>query len=175
MAAKKRGLGRGLDALLGSVARDSTVSETGSAKDLRDIPVDLIQRGKYQPRRDIDQDALQELADSIKVQGVLQPILVRSLTADKYEIIAGERRWRASQLAGMDSIPAMVREVPDEAAIAMSLIENIQREDLGRNAGIAKAPQSRLPGRKKGSCSGVPQRSITAWRNSAGSVAKNNS
>lgn len=132
MAAKKRGLGRGLDALLGS-ATPSTRDDPGheaSDRELRDVPVDLIRRGKYQPRRDIDQEALQELADSIKVQGVMQPIVLRPVGDDKYEIIAGERRWRATQLAGLDTIPALVREVPDEAAIAMALIENIQREDL---------------------------------------------
>lgn len=132
MAARKRGLGRGLDALLGSTTPstpDDTAQET-SDRELRDVPIDLIRRGKYQPRRDIDQEALQELADSIKVQGVMQPIVLRPVGDDKYEIIAGERRWRATQLAGLDTIPALVREVPDEAAIAMALIENIQREDL---------------------------------------------
>ena len=141
MAAKKRGLGRGLDALLsagGSQPQVGTVAVEHSAAapnadtdgELRQLPVDLIQRGKYQPRRDMHHDALQELADSIKAQGIMQPIVVRSVSADKYEIIAGERRWRATQLAGLDSIPAIVRKVPDEAAIAMALIENIQREDL---------------------------------------------
>lgn len=133
MALKKRGLGRGLDALLGTAIPAQNKPGTASAEggnDLRDIPVDLVGRGKYQPRRDMDQDALQELADSIKVQGVMQPIVVRPSGADKFEIIAGERRWRASQLAGLDTIPAMVRDVPDEAAIAMALIENIQRENL---------------------------------------------
>lgn len=133
MAAKKRGLGRGLDALLGSAgqpASDDATAETASGGELREIPVDLIRRGKYQPRRDIDQEALQELADSIRAQGVMQPIVLRPVGDDRYEIIAGERRWRATQLAGLDRIPALVREVPDEAAIAMALIENIQREDL---------------------------------------------
>jgi len=133
MAVKKRGLGRGLDALLGAASGDTNkpnADGSQSASDLRDIPVDLIRRGKYQPRRDMDQEALQELADSIKAQGVMQPIVVRSVGENKFEIIAGERRWRASQLAGLDIIPAMVREVPDEAAIAMALIENIQRENL---------------------------------------------
>ncbi len=133
MAAKKRGLGRGLDALLGATISNSTAAgEQGDSSnhDLRDIPVDLIRRGKYQPRRDMDQDALQELADSITVQGVMQPIVVRPVNNEQYEIIAGERRWRATQLAGLDSVPAMVRDVPDEAAIAMGLIENIQRENL---------------------------------------------
>ena len=139
MSAKKRGLGRGLDALLGAAAGgpsalanvgDTAAPEPVEDSILKDLPVDLIQRGKYQPRRDIDQDSLQELADSIKVQGVMQPIVVRPISDTKFEIIAGERRWRATQLAGLDTIPALVREVPDSAAIAMSLIENIQREDL---------------------------------------------
>jgi len=97
---------------------------------LKDLPVDLIQRGKYQPRRDIDPESLQELADSIRAQGIMQPIVVRPVAERKYEIIAGERRWRAAQLAGLDHVPAVVRDVSDEAAIAMALIENIQREDL---------------------------------------------
>ena len=138
MSSKKRGLGRGLDALLGAAGSrpapaSAAQSEAGIAPQdgiLKQLPVDLIQRGKYQPRRDIDPESLQELADSIKVQGVMQPIVVRPVSDRKYEIIAGERRWRATQLAGLDSIPALVREVPDSAAIAMSLIENIQREDL---------------------------------------------
>ena len=129
MAVKKRGLGRGLDALLGQPVRtDST--EGKQDQQLRDLPVDLIQRGKYQPRRDMDPQALEELANSIKAQGVMQPIVVRPIGGDRYEIIAGERRWRATQQAGLDSIPAVIRDVPDEAAIAMALIENIQREDL---------------------------------------------
>ncbi len=136
MAAKKRGLGRGLDALLSTGATPANSEEPvgesadSSEGDLRNLPVDLIQRGKYQPRRDMHPDALEELAESIKAQGVMQPIVVRPISADKFEIIAGERRWRATQLAGLDSIPAVVRQVPDEAAIAMALIENIQREDL---------------------------------------------
>ncbi|MCL4106054.1 UNVERIFIED_CONTAM: hypothetical protein GTU68_058360 [Idotea baltica] len=119
MAAKKRGLGRGLDALEPS---------TGSA--LQELPVEKIQRGKYQPRIDIEPESLQELAESIKAQGVMQPIVVRPISDKKYEIIAGERRWRATQLAGLHTIPVIVKNVPDEAAIAMALIENIQREDL---------------------------------------------
>ncbi len=135
MAAKKRGLGRGLDALLGSQAPtsagdDAAETDAQEHSELKDVPVDLIRRGKYQPRRDMDQEALQELANSIQAQGVMQPIVLRPVGEGKYEIIAGERRWRATQLAGLDSIPALVREVPDEAAIAMALIENIQREDL---------------------------------------------
>ena len=132
MAAKKRGLGRGLDALL-SGSSAATLQEEAvqvDSRELQHLPLDLIQRGKYQPRRDMDPSALEELANSIKVQGVMQPIVVRPIGGGRFEIIAGERRWRASQQAGLDKIPAMVREVPDEAAIAMALIENIQREDL---------------------------------------------
>ena len=132
MAGKKRGLGRGLDALLGASTAETapTAGSSAPTADLRDIPVDLIRRGKYQPRRDMDPEALQELADSIKAQGVMQPIVLRPIENDRFEIIAGERRWRATQLAGLDIIPAQVKDVPDEAAIAMALIENIQREDL---------------------------------------------
>ena len=132
MAIKKRGLGRGLDALLGG-STAATLEEEAvkvDSRELQHLPLDLIQRGKYQPRRDMDPAALEELANSIKAQGVMQPIVVRPIGGGRFEIIAGERRWRASQQAGLDKIPAMVREVPDEAAIAMALIENIQREDL---------------------------------------------
>ncbi len=136
MSVKKRGLGRGLDALLGAAASRpaspgvADAMPAGEDRILRQLPVDLIQRGKYQPRKDIDPESLQELADSIKAQGVMQPIVVRPISDHRYEIIAGERRWRAAQLAGLDEIPALVRDVADKAAIAMSLIENIQREDL---------------------------------------------
>ena len=132
MAIKKRGLGRGLDALLGGSTAATLEVEAVKvdSRELQHLPLDLIQRGKYQPRRDMDPAALEELANSIKVQGVMQPIVVRPIGGGRFEIIAGERRWRASQQAGLDKIPAMVREVPDEAAIAMALIENIQREDL---------------------------------------------
>ena len=128
MATKKRGLGRGLDALLGGDSR-KTVTEPVS-NGLAEIPVECIQPGKYQPRRIIDDEALQELAASIRAQGVMQPIVLRSVGENRYEIIAGERRWRATQLAGLDKIPCVIKEVNDEAAVAMSLIENIQREDL---------------------------------------------
>lgn len=128
MATKKRGLGRGLDALLGGDSR-KTVTEPVS-NGLAEIPVEWIQPGKYQPRRIIDDEALQELAASIRAQGVMQPIVLRSVGENRYEIIAGERRWRATQLAGLDKIPSVIKEVNDEAAVAMSLIENIQREDL---------------------------------------------
>lgn len=150
MAAKKRGLGRGLDALLGQAARpaaedappvtapelravpaDAAVAEpVASDNALLNLPVDIIQRGKYQPRVDMHQESLQDLADSIGEQGVVQPIVVRSIGAGRYEIIAGERRWRAAQLAGLHEIPAVVREVDDRGAIAIALIENIQRENL---------------------------------------------
>ena len=134
MAAKRRSLGKGLDALLAgsSRAEETPVGEPASSEKglLRELPVDLIERGQYQPRRDFDPFALQELADSIKAQGVMQPIVVRPIANERFEIIAGERRWRAVQLAGLDTIPVLVRNVSDEATIAMSLIENIQREDL---------------------------------------------
>ena len=136
MATKKRGLGRGLNALLGAQQTAAVQSSEETSKkplvesELQELPVDVIQRGKYQPRRDMHPDGLEELAASIKAQGVLQPIVVRSVSKDKYEIVAGERRWRATQLAGLDTIPALVRQIPDEAAIAMALIENIQRENL---------------------------------------------
>jgi len=134
MSVRKRGLGRGLDALLG--VGNASQSAGNAAADgldhqvLKEIPVDLIQRGKYQPRRDIDPESLQELAESIRAQGIMQPIVVRPISDRKYEIIAGERRWRAAQIAGLDQVPAVIRDVNDESAIAMALIENIQREDL---------------------------------------------
>lgn len=131
MAVKKRGLGRGLDALLGS-AQPATTAEKKVTADttLQQIPLTHIQPGKYQPRRDMDQASLEELAQSIKAQGIMQPIVLRSVANQGYEIIAGERRWRAAKLAGLQTIDAIIRDVPDEAAIAMALIENIQREDL---------------------------------------------
>jgi len=159
MATKRPSLGRGLEALLGSVnpAPAPTVAPAAGAdranavgpaatevprpaaprdEEMTRVPVDLLQRGRYQPRLDMRPESLQELADSIKAQGVVQPIVVRPLAAQRtgeptrYEIIAGERRWRAAQMAGLHDIPAVVRLVPDEAAVAMSLIENIQRENL---------------------------------------------
>lgn len=134
MAAMKRGLGRGLDALLSTVEQVHEPVVKDSAKPLdgyRLLSVDAIQRGRYQPRRDLEPGALEELADSIRAQGIMQPIVVRSVEGNnRFEIIAGERRWRAGQMAGLTEIPALVREVPDEAAIAMALIENIQRENL---------------------------------------------
>lgn len=130
MAAKKRGLGRGLDALLGSAAIAATNNEPVAESELRHLAVDLMQRGKYQPRVDMHNDSLQELADSIRAQGVVQPIVVRPIGEGRYEIVAGERRWRASQIAGLHEIPAVVRDVPDSAAVVIALIENIQRENL---------------------------------------------
>lgn len=133
MAKRSKGLGRGLDALLGStpLAKEPSASSPDvDNANFKELPVELIQRGKYQPRMDMNQEALEELASSIKVQGIVQPIVVREISNDRYEIIAGERRWRATQLAGLDTIPAIIRNVPDEDAIAMSLIENIQREEL---------------------------------------------
>lgn len=137
MTPKKR-LGRGLDALLSrppAKADAPTSSEPPAGGDtLRQIPVELLQRGQYQPRVDMRQDSLENLASSIKAQGVVQPIVARPISGkgkeQRYEIVAGERRWRAAQLAGLAEIPAVVREIPDEAAIAMALIENIQRENL---------------------------------------------
>lgn len=132
MAVKKRGLGRGLDALLGGNSVSSIQEQAVSTpqSELQHLPLDIIQRGKYQPRRDMDPQSLEELAQSIKMQGVMQPIVVRPIAKGRYEIVAGERRWRASQQAGLDKIPALVRDIPDETAIALALIENIQREDL---------------------------------------------
>jgi ParB family chromosome partitioning protein len=123
---KKQRLGRGLDALLGA----SSYNQGGGKDELRQVPIDLLHRGKYQPRTHMDKAALDDLAASIKAQGVVQPIVVRNMPGGQFEIVAGERRWRAAQLAGLDVIPAVVRKIPDEAAIAISLIENIQREDL---------------------------------------------
>jgi ParB family chromosome partitioning protein len=129
--AKKRGLGRGLEALLGpKAAAEAPPLEAQPGDMLRTLPVDSLTPGKYQPRRTMDQGKLGELAESIKAQGVIQPIVVRELGGKSYEIIAGERRWRASQLAGLTEIPVVIREVDDRTVVAMALIENIQREDL---------------------------------------------
>ena len=149
MAAKRQSLGKGLDALLGIPedadgpedeaiivspleSSDQTLVNPVMPADgtLKNLPVEFLHPGQYQPRRDLNPEALQELTDSITTQGVMQPIIVRPTGENKYEIIAGERRWRATQQAGLDTIPAIVREVTDEATIAMALIENIQREDL---------------------------------------------
>lgn len=125
MAEKKRGLNRGLDALLGAV---STLSE--EKEQLQTLPIEHLQRGKYQPRKDIDPERLQELAESIKAQGIIQPVVVRKIGLEKYEIVAGERRWRAAQLAGLQQVPVVIKEMDDRTAMAIALIENIQREDL---------------------------------------------
>ncbi|HED36560.1 MAG TPA: ParB/RepB/Spo0J family partition protein [Gammaproteobacteria bacterium] len=147
MAKKKRGLGRGLNALLGSATEVNQLTdprpistaapadivmaaEAPANEGLRHISVELIQRGTYQPRVHFEPDALQELAESIKAQGVIQPIVVRPLSTDRFELIAGERRWRAAQLAGLQEIPAVIKELNDQSAAAVSLIENIQRENL---------------------------------------------
>lgn len=140
----KRRLGRGLDALLGNVPAAASAQETQDSADvssamghagapdtaMRNIDIDLLQPGKYQPRTNMHKESLEDLASSIKAQGIVQPIVVRPVGDNRYEIIAGERRWRAAQLAGLQDVPAVVRNVPDEAAIAMALIENIQRENL---------------------------------------------
>jgi len=132
MSAKKRGLGRGLDALLGidTGAALADQAQARSEGELRNVPIEWLQPGKYQPRTGMDPERLQELADSISAQGLVQPIVARNIGPDRFEIIAGERRWRAAQMAGMRTIPTLVRVIPDQAAIAMALIENIQREDL---------------------------------------------
>lgn len=140
MVIKKPSLGRGLSALLGQPVTTSRIDETPASQRpdelLLKLPVDLLQRGKYQPRLDMRPESLQDLADSIRSQGVIQPVVVRPVVGaapgqpQRYEIIAGERRWRAAQLAGLHDIPAVVRHVADEAAVAMALIENIQRENL---------------------------------------------
>lgn len=131
MNSNKRGLGRGLndlglDQLLSSVGP----SQTQTTEELRQLPIEFLQRGKYQPRKEMDPVPLQELAESIRSQGIIQPILARPLAHNQYEIIAGERRWRAAQLAGLKEVPVVIRKIADESAIAMALIENIQRENL---------------------------------------------
>ena len=143
MVVKRTGLGRGLEALLGNPGDNAQATVSGTetaskaaAEGLRSLPVDLLVRGVYQPRHDMHHESLEDLASSIRTQGVIQPIVVRLLAdkgpgnTPKYEIIAGERRWRAAQMAGLQSVPVVVRDVPDSDAIVMSLIENIQREDL---------------------------------------------
>ncbi|MGS0677074.1 ParB/RepB/Spo0J family partition protein [Shewanella sp. 0m-4] len=139
MTLKKRGLGKGLDALLSTSQAASKRAEPITATeveqnikndDLITLDIDRLQPGKYQPRKDMSSEALEELAESIRAQGIIQPIVVRKISPESYEIIAGERRWRASQLAGLTKIPCIVKQVADEAAVAIALIENIQREDL---------------------------------------------
>lgn len=129
---KKRGLGKSLDALLaytGTEANTADSESTATNDAVAQLDVTRIQRGKYQPRRDMDPATLEDLANSIRTQGIIQPLIVRPI-GDKYEIIAGERRWRAAQMAGLHEVPVIIRDVPDEAAIAIALIENIQRENL---------------------------------------------
>jgi len=137
MSVKKKSLGRGLDALLSGVQATGAGVEDGrteegapAVSEVTRLPIDLIGHGRYQPRQEFDPDSLRELADSIAAQGVIQPIVVRPVDAGRYEIVAGERRWRASQQAGLTEIPVVVREVDEQTAIAIALIENIQRDDL---------------------------------------------
>ncbi len=138
MTLKKRGLGKGLDALLSTShaaskkldSIEEAVEVTAKTDDLLVLDIDMMQPGKYQPRKDMSPDALEELAESIKAQGIIQPIVVRMVANKRYEIIAGERRWRAAQIAKLNKVPCIVKQVPDEAAVAIALIENIQREDL---------------------------------------------
>ncbi|WP_395338971.1 ParB/RepB/Spo0J family partition protein [Ningiella sp. W23] len=137
--AKSKGLGRGLDALLATSKsyadkqkgeEQSQSKDNGEANELQQLPIEFLQPGKYQPRKDMADDALEELSASIKAQGIIQPLVVRELGSQSYEIIAGERRWRAAQLAQLDTVPCLVKDIPDDAAVAIALIENIQREDL---------------------------------------------
>ncbi len=142
MNVRKKGLGRGLDALLGGLndreagasdladPADTTSDAADSSGTLTSLPLHLIERGRFQPRRDFDPEGLRELAESITAQGVIQPIVVRTLEGGRYEILAGERRWRASQQAGLSEIPVVIREADDQSAMAIALIENIQRADL---------------------------------------------
>ena len=127
MTMKKRGLGRGLDALLGDVPVAEKSTNTSAQQTL---PIELLQRGKYQPRKDMNAEKLQDLANSIAMQGIVQPIVVRHISPEQYEIVAGERRWRAAQLAGLQDVPVIIKEMDDRTAMAIALIENIQREDL---------------------------------------------
>jgi len=127
MSVKKRGLGRGLDALLGSA---TPATETESGDSLQELPLTQLSAGKHQPRRHFDEAALDELTQSIKAQGVVQPIVVRAIGADRYEIVAGERRWRAAQAAGLKTIPVVIRQLDERSAMAIALVENIQRADL---------------------------------------------
>ncbi|MGO2168474.1 ParB/RepB/Spo0J family partition protein [Pseudoalteromonas sp.] len=146
MSAKKRGLGRGLDALLSSskpapgavkdgnssvsTEQADTAIEPVKASELQRLAIEHLHSGKYQPRKDMSEEALEELANSIRAQGIIQPIVVRPIAKNSFEIIAGERRWRAAQIAKLDTVPCIIKDVPDEAAVAIALIENIQREDL---------------------------------------------
>jgi len=135
ISSKRRGLGRGLDALLSTTPRSNDNQTLSQLSELQKLPIEQLQSGKYQPRKDMSAEALEDLASSIKAQGIIQPIVVRLLSENSqglktYEIIAGERRWRAAQLAELDLIPCLIKDVPDESAVAIALIENIQREDL---------------------------------------------
>jgi ParB family chromosome partitioning protein len=134
MAAKKNPLGRNLSSMLSKSAlqhaAENVTSESSGGDVLKDLPLDIVTPGPYQPRSIFDADRLEELAESIRHQGVIQPVVVRASGDKEYQLIAGERRWRAAQMAGIDKIPAIIREVPDEIAIAMALVENIQRENL---------------------------------------------
>ncbi len=128
MAVKKRGLGRGLNALLGDA--EPIEKDKDKSQNQQTLPIEFLKRGKYQPRKDMSPEPLKELADSIKAQGIIQPIVVRLVADDKYEIIAGERRWRAAQLASLQEVPVVIKDIDDRSAMAVALIENIQREDL---------------------------------------------
>ncbi|NMP04908.1 ParB/RepB/Spo0J family partition protein [Pseudoalteromonas arctica] len=144
MSAKKRGLGRGLDALLSSSkpapsaskeqdtsnVTDAVKNAAANNSELQKLPIEFLHSGKYQPRKDMSEEALEELASSIRSQGIIQPIVVRPIAHNSFEIIAGERRWRAAQIAKLETVPCIIKDVPDEAAVAIALIENIQREDL---------------------------------------------
>ncbi|MCG8614096.1 MAG: ParB/RepB/Spo0J family partition protein [Pseudomonadales bacterium] len=137
MNSTRKGLGKGLDALLGSQAALSeptdvpeSAGEEGAGQRIREMPVEWLQRGQYQPRKDMNPEALEELAASIREQGIMQPIVVRALGHERYEIVAGERRWRAAQMAQLDSIPVIIKDLSDRQTLALALIENIQREDL---------------------------------------------
>ena len=142
MNTKRKGLGKGLGALLGAsevsqasmqgeaLSREPDVAETTAQHSLKEIPVEYLARGRYQPRRDMDQEELRELAGSIQEHGIMQPVIARRLDKDRYEIVAGERRWRAAQIAGLATVPVLVRELSDRDTLAIALIENIQREDL---------------------------------------------
>jgi len=128
MIQKKRGLGRGLSELLGDVVTAPATTE--KLQEVQKLPIEFLQRGKYQPRKDMDPEKLRELSDSIAAQGIIQPIVVRKIHDEKYEIIAGERRWRAAQLAELAEVPVLIKDIDDRSVMAVALIENIQREDL---------------------------------------------
>ncbi|PCH51859.1 MAG: chromosome partitioning protein ParB [Cellvibrionales bacterium] len=133
MKVKRKGLGKGLDALLGF--NEEEVDSQGTAQPetdtgLKELPIEWLARGRYQPRQDINSEALEELANSIREQGIMQPILVRELNRDSYEIVAGERRWRAAQIVGLSTVPVLIKKLSDQDTLAIGLIENIQRENL---------------------------------------------